>query len=90
MRPNDELWHHEALHKQKRRKYSGSSLRVKELPIPNKGTIIPKMGTMKTASLAYALFTKTQRRVLNLLFGNPGRSYYANKIVRFAGLARFI
>ena len=60
---------------------------MKELPIPNKGNIILKMGAMKTASLAYALFTKIQRRVLNLLFGNPDRGYYANKIVRFAGLA---
>ncbi len=32
------------------------------------------------------LFTKTQRRVLGLLFGNPDRSYYANEIVRFAGV----
>jgi predicted nucleotidyltransferase len=49
------------------------------------GTIIPKMGTKKKTSLADALFTKTQRRVLGLLFGNPDRSYYANEIVRFAG-----
>jgi predicted nucleotidyltransferase len=42
------------------------------------------MGTKKT-SLGEALFTKTQRRVLGLLFGNPDRSYYANEIVRFAG-----
>lgn len=35
--------------------------------------------------MANALFTKTQRRVLGLLFGNPNRSYYANEIVRFAG-----
>lgn len=42
------------------------------------------MGTKKT-SLGDALFTKTQRRVLGLLFGNPNRSYYANEIVRFAG-----
>ncbi len=42
------------------------------------------MGTKKT-SLGDALFTKTQRRVLGLLFGNPDRSYYANEIVRFAG-----
>ncbi len=42
------------------------------------------MGTKKT-SLGEALFTKTQRRVLGLLFGNPERSYYANEIVRFAG-----
>ena len=43
------------------------------------------MGTKKKTSLADALFTKTQRRVLGLLFGNPDRSYYANEIVRFAG-----
>jgi len=54
------------------------------LIVPNKGTIIPKMG-MKKTSLGEALFTKTQRRVLGLLFGNPDRSYYANEIVRFAG-----
>ena len=52
--------------------------------IPNSGIIIPNMGTKKT-SLGDALFTKTQRRVLGLLYGNPDRSYYANEIVRFAG-----
>jgi len=36
--------------------------------------------------LGEALFSKTQRQVLGLLFGNPGRSYYANEIVRFAGV----
>ncbi len=35
--------------------------------------------------LAEALFGKTQRRVLGLLFGNPDRSYYTNEVVRFAG-----
>ena len=39
---------------------------------------------MKSTSLGQALFTKTQQRVLGLLFGNPERSYYANEIVRFA------
>jgi predicted nucleotidyltransferase len=33
-----------------------------------------------------ALFTKTQRRVLGLLFGAPERSFYANEIVRSAGV----
>lgn len=42
------------------------------------------MGT-KEAGLGEVLFTKTQRRVLGLLYGNPERSYYANEIVRFAG-----
>jgi predicted nucleotidyltransferase len=31
-----------------------------------------------------ALFTKTQRRILGLLFGAPERSFYANEIVRSA------
>jgi predicted nucleotidyltransferase len=33
-----------------------------------------------------ALFTKTQRRILGLLFGAPERSFYANEIVRSAGV----
>jgi DNA-binding MarR family transcriptional regulator len=33
-----------------------------------------------------ALFTRTQRRVLGLLFGHPERSFYANEIVRLAGV----
>ena len=54
------------------------------------------MGTMKTArkakavaakpvGLADALFTKVQQRVLGLLFGNPGRSFYANELIELAG-----
>lgn len=42
------------------------------------------MGTIK-AGLSDALFSKTQRQVLGLLFGNPDRSFYANEIVRYAG-----
>ena len=42
------------------------------------------MGT-KNPALTEALFSKTQRRVLGLLFGHPERSYYANEVVRFAG-----
>jgi predicted nucleotidyltransferase len=34
--------------------------------------------------LSETLFSKTQRGVLGLLFGNPDRSYYANEIVRHA------
>jgi predicted nucleotidyltransferase len=54
------------------------------LIIPIKGIIIPFMG-MKNTSLSGALFTKTQRRVLGLLFGNPDRSFYANEVMRSAG-----
>lgn len=36
--------------------------------------------------LGEALFSKTQRQVLSLLFGNPGRSFYTKEIVRYAGV----
>lgn len=35
-------------------------------------------------SLGDALFSGTQQRVLGLLFGNPGRSYYARELIRLA------
>lgn len=37
------------------------------------------------SSLADALFTGTQQRVLALLFGQPERSYYATEIIGLAG-----
>jgi hypothetical protein len=40
----------------------------------------------KTLSAADALFTKTQQRVLGLLYGNPARSFYSNEIVRLSGV----
>lgn len=43
------------------------------------------MGTIDR-NPAEALFTKTQRRILGLLFGAPERSHYANEIVRSAGV----
>lgn len=41
------------------------------------------MGTTRPG-LSETLFTKTQRGVLGLLFGDPDRSFYANEIVRHA------
>lgn len=41
------------------------------------------MGT-KSQALSDALFSKSQRRVLGLLFGHSERSFYANEIVRAA------
>lgn len=62
------------------------------------GFIIPNMGIKKTPvkkpidisvpagiGVADALFTKVQQRVLGVLFGNPGRSYYANELIGLAG-----
>lgn len=47
------------------------------------GSIIPIMGAK--ANISNTLFTQTQSRVLGLLFGNPGRSFFANEIMRAAG-----
>ena len=50
---------------------------------PKLGGIIPNMGS--STGLGDALFTKTQQRVLALLFGAPDRSFYLNEIVRLSG-----
>ena len=36
--------------------------------------------------VADAFFTRTQQRVLGLLYGNPSRSFYSNEIVRLSGV----
>ncbi len=50
--------------------------------------MVPIMGTIITnpLGLADALFSKTQQRVLGLLFSNPDQSFYLNEIVRNAGI----
>ena len=57
-----------------------------ELLVPKLGVIIPNMRLSQTpvVGLSDALFAKTQRRVLGVLFGNPDRSYFSNEIVRMA------
>lgn len=64
------------------------------LIVPKLGCIIPNMGTTtvvrksalpRQTSIADALFTKVQQRVLAVIFGNPGRSFYANEIIARAG-----
>ncbi len=60
--------------------------------MPKWGCIIPNMGTNKPAavspslrtSIASALFSKAQQRVLAVLFGNPNRSFFANEVIRLA------
>ena len=39
----------------------------------------------RPTNVADALFTKVQQRVLGILFGNAGRSFYANEIIALAG-----
>ena len=70
------------------------------LTVPILGTMMPNMGmnskkpTHKKgnakgrpvrSSLADALFSTTQRRVLGLLFGQPNRSFFANEIIDRVG-----
>ena len=38
----------------------------------------------RPTSIADALFSRVQQRVLAVLFGNPGRSFYANEIIALA------
>ncbi len=63
------------------------------MTVPKLGCIIPNMGTIVAThkrapcaprGIADALFTKVQQRVLGVLFGNPGRTFYANEIIALA------
>ncbi|NOX42623.1 MAG: winged helix-turn-helix transcriptional regulator [Gammaproteobacteria bacterium] len=43
---------------------------------------------MNSVSIGAALFTKTQQRVLGLLYGKPENTFYLNEIVRLAGVGK--
>lgn len=43
---------------------------------------------MQTMSIGDALFTKTQQRVLGLLYSTPDKSFYTNEIMRWADMGR--
>jgi len=43
---------------------------------------------MHLTATGNALFTKTQQRVLGILFGQPDRRFYTNEIVRLADMGR--
>ena len=60
--------------------------------MPKTGSNMPGMGRTTTiersarrSSLADALFSTTQQRVLALLFGQPDRSFYATELIRLVG-----
>jgi predicted nucleotidyltransferase len=40
---------------------------------------------VKSVSIADALFSRVQQRVLAVLYGNPSRSFFASEIIRLAG-----
>lgn len=46
--------------------------------------IVPKMGRTRPASIAGALLTPVQQRVLALLFGQPDRSFQSGELIRLA------
>ncbi len=50
------------------------------------GFIIPNMGieSEKPNTIANALFSSVQQRVLGILFGQPDRSFYANEVIKLA------
>jgi len=58
---------------------------------PILGFKMPKMGKSPsaevetTASLADALFTTTQQRVLGYLFGQPERSFFSSELIKLTG-----
>ena len=39
-------------------------------------------------NIADALFSKTQQKVIGLLFGQPSRSFYLNEVVRLANMGK--
>lgn len=43
---------------------------------------------MSNSSIGDALFTKTQQRMLGLLYGKPEQSFYLNELVRLAGVGK--
>ncbi len=44
-----------------------------------------KTPSPSVSGIADALFTKVRQRVLAVLYGNPGRSFYANEVIALAG-----
>lgn len=55
------------------------------------GDIVPILGLirellMPPITIGDALFSKTQQRVLGLLFGQPDKSFYTNEIMRWAAI----
>lgn len=52
--------------------------------MPDMGMIRKTPFMAQKISVADALFTKSQQRVLAIIFGNPGRSFYANEVILLA------
>ena len=55
--------------------------------------IVPNLGllgdlAMESSSIGDVLFTKTQQKVLSLLYGQTDGSFYMNEIVRIADIGK--
>lgn len=48
--------------------------------------MVKQKSSKKPSGVGEILFTKTQRRVLALLFGHPDRRYYGNQLIDLAGV----
>ena len=58
---------------------------------PKLGIIVPNLGINNAfimTTIANALFTKTQQKVLGLLYGQPEKSFYTNDILRRSDIGR--
>ncbi len=56
------------------------------IKMPKMGTSINQAKPTPRSSLADALFSGTQQRLLGLLFGQPERSFYATELIHLAGV----
>ena len=61
----------------------GNKTAAKRVKEPAGGNAAPRASTR--TSLANALFSTTQQRVLGLLFGQPERSFFATELISLAG-----
>ncbi len=61
----------------------GTKARAKSTPRPRKG--VQRVADPVHVSVADALFTATQQRVLALLFGQPERSFFTKELIGLAG-----
>ena len=53
--------------------------------MPIMGIERKRASSAQSTGLADALFSTTQQRVLGYLFGQPGRSFFANELIRLTG-----
>ena len=57
--------------------------------VPNKGTIVPNMGTAKKqGDLTSVLFGKTRQALLSLFYSQPEESFYLRQVVRAADVGQ--